>query len=279
LGNLSSSAASDEDTAFPDGPKHSVLPHLREKWISFDPSERLIARYVLKNPEVVIHLPFAQMLQNTGTCSAALCRFYRNLGFKGYPAFKIALARELGQSNPNASGRSWLKRLFVAHRRRLASASQLNSPVIIRRASKAISRANRVELFAAEASFSTAYLACCHFKALGLSASVGLTSGAQLWAAGRLGSGDAALGISLEETAPNTARCLELAHQNRAAVIWLSSALDPQPRGGADIIFCTRWIGAEPAEFPFASLLVQWTTIDALLVALADDLTPDGGGN
>ena len=249
-----------------------VLAYLRDNWPSFDVTGRLIARYVLENPEEVIYLPFAKMLRNTGACSAAISRFCRDLGFKGYAAFKIALARELGQISPDTRGGSWLGTVFESHRRNLMKVSHLNSSVIVRRASKAISRANRIELFATEAFFSTAYLTCCHFKLLGLPASAGLTSYEQLMAAEQLRSGDIAFGISFEAVS-ETVRCLELAHQRGATVIWLSSVLDPQVCEYADIIFCATSINAEPIKASFAPLLAQWAIIDTLLVALAYEMT------
>lgn len=68
------------------------------KIISMHPSltvgENEIARFVMKNADLVVGSTITKMAELTSTSEATINRFCKKLGFKGFNSFKIALAQE-----------------------------------------------------------------------------------------------------------------------------------------------------------------------------------------
>ena len=61
---------------------------------SFTVSENEIAQYVIHNADAVVASTITTIAQNTNTSEASINRFCKKIGFKGFNAFKIALAQE-----------------------------------------------------------------------------------------------------------------------------------------------------------------------------------------
>ena len=59
---------------------------------SFTVSENEIAQYVIHNANAVVASTITTIAQNTNTSEASINRFCKKIGFKGFNAFKIALA-------------------------------------------------------------------------------------------------------------------------------------------------------------------------------------------
>src|SRR5687767_2049256 len=62
---------------------------------SFKPAERVVAEFVLANPEEVMHMSISEASQNVGVGESTIIRFCRVLGYKGYQDFKLRLAQDL----------------------------------------------------------------------------------------------------------------------------------------------------------------------------------------
>lgn len=61
---------------------------------SLSDTERRLAEYVLANPQSVMHMNAKQFAQACGSSPAAVVRFSKRLGFQGFTALKLDLARE-----------------------------------------------------------------------------------------------------------------------------------------------------------------------------------------
>lgn len=57
-------------------------------------SENEIAQYVINNADAVVASTITAVAQNTNTSEASINRFCKKIGFKGFNAFKVALAQE-----------------------------------------------------------------------------------------------------------------------------------------------------------------------------------------
>lgn len=64
------------------------------------PSERLVGRYVLRHPNLVISLPFPEIAARAGVSQPTVARFCIAAGFKGYRDFKLRLAQSLANGVP-----------------------------------------------------------------------------------------------------------------------------------------------------------------------------------
>src|SRR2546430_8345799 len=80
-----------------------LLVYLQATLPSLNPAERLIAEYILKDPERILFSSISQMRHGSGASVGSIVGFCRSLGVKGFADFKITLARELAQGGFSAS--------------------------------------------------------------------------------------------------------------------------------------------------------------------------------
>src|SRR5450631_3308402 len=113
-----------------------LLVYLQGILPSLNHTERLIADFVLKDPERVLSSSIAEMRDGSGASVGSIVGFCRHLGQKGFAQFKIALARELAQGGfsgfgPEADGDgqhdSLFEKVFRFHAQSLLDTLQINS--------------------------------------------------------------------------------------------------------------------------------------------------------
>ena len=158
-----------------------LLVYIQGMLPSLNPAERLIADYVLQDPERILSSSIADMRDGSGASVGSIVGFCHGLGLKGFAAFKIALARELAQSGfsgfaPGAAGSvseqgTVFEKVFRFHAQSLADTLQINSQKTMRQAARALDGARRIELFAIGISYPIAYLASSKLRLIGLPAS------------------------------------------------------------------------------------------------------------
>lgn len=72
----------------------SVLYKIKSSMSAFTETDRLIAEFVFVNRQVVLESNAKELGDMTKTSAAAWVRFSKKMGYKGLPAFKVALAKE-----------------------------------------------------------------------------------------------------------------------------------------------------------------------------------------
>ena len=135
--------------------KRPLLVYLQATLPSLNPAERLIAEYILKDPERILFSSISQMRHGSGASVGSIVGFCRSLGVKGFADFKITLARELAQGGFSASqkamnGRedlSLFRNVFEFHSQSLKETEQLNRAENLERASRVLESAGRIEFF------------------------------------------------------------------------------------------------------------------------------------
>src|ERR1700761_2167663 len=78
--------------------KRPILVYIKGILPSLTPTERLIAEYILKDPERILSSSIAELRDGTGSSVGSIVAFCRSLGLQGFAEFKISLAREMTQS-------------------------------------------------------------------------------------------------------------------------------------------------------------------------------------
>lgn len=69
----------------------NVLHFINSKYSDFSRSEKIVAEYILKNPDEVILLSMRALAEKTSLSDNTVLRFCRSCGFSGYLDFKTAL--------------------------------------------------------------------------------------------------------------------------------------------------------------------------------------------
>ena len=89
----------------------SILVRLQEDFDLLPNALARIAKYILENPEKVLHQSVAELGEFAGSGEASILRLCRQIGFSGFRDFKLALAAEIGRpglhsARPRTAGSS-----------------------------------------------------------------------------------------------------------------------------------------------------------------------------
>ena len=257
--------------------KRPLLVYLQATLPSLNPAERLIAEYILKDPERILFSSISQMRHGSGASVGSIVGFCRSLGVKGFADFKITLARELAQGGFSASqkamnGRedlSLFRNVFEFHSQSLKETEQLNRAENLERASRVLESAGRIEFFSIGMSYPVAYTACAKLRLIGLPAATECDSHLQLVNATQLGKGDVAFGISCSGSTNETVRCLEIAREKRATTLCLTNCMKSPITAQADLALYAAPSEIKYFQAPLASRITQLALVDALFVSIA----------
>ena len=73
----------------------SALFIIRRFLPDFPAAEKKVAEYVLAEPRKVIHYNITELARRSGVSQAAIVRFCRRIGMKGFPEFKLQLSQDV----------------------------------------------------------------------------------------------------------------------------------------------------------------------------------------
>ncbi len=256
-------------------PKRPLLVYMQGILPTLNPTERLIAEYVLADPERVISSSIAEIRKGSGASVGSIVGFCRSLGLKGFADFKIALAREMAQGGLSAPAESAgqngsvFEKVFHFHAQSLVETLQINREQTLRDASRALERAKRIELFSIGISYPVAYMASCKFRLIGLRADAQFDSHMQVIAATQLRKGDIAFGISCSGSTRETVQCLQVARAHGATTICLTNSMQSPITTHADLALFATPSEIKYFQAPLASRITQLAVVDALFVFMA----------
>lgn len=78
----------------------NCLIRIRQRYPSLAQSDKKLANFILTQPDHARHLSSQQLAAEAGVSQSSVVKFAQKLGFKGFPALKLALSEALA-SNPN----------------------------------------------------------------------------------------------------------------------------------------------------------------------------------
>ncbi len=259
----------------PETSKRPVLVYLQAILPSLNPVERLIAQYVLDDPERILSSSIADLRRGSGASVGSIIGFCRGLGVKGFADFKITLARELSQGELSASqkaGRenaSVFQNVFEFQSQNLRETLQLNSADDLEKVARALELARRIEFFSIGMSYPVAYTASAKLKLIGLRTAAECDSHLQMINATQLRKGDVAFGISCSGSTTETVRCLEIARQGRATTLCMTNCMKSPITAQADMVLYATPSEIKYFQAPLASRITQLALVDALFVSIA----------
>lgn len=74
----------------------SCIFKIKEAMNSYTDTEKRLANYILENKEIVLNSSAQQLGENSSTSAAAIIRFSKKLGYKGFTELKVDLAKDNG---------------------------------------------------------------------------------------------------------------------------------------------------------------------------------------
>lgn len=78
----------------------NCLLRIRQRYPTFAQSDKKLADTILAQPDTVCHLSSQQLANEAGVSQSSVVKFAQKLGFKGFPALKLAIIEALA-NNPN----------------------------------------------------------------------------------------------------------------------------------------------------------------------------------
>jgi len=247
----------------------------------FRRSEQKVARFVLRNPEEVIHMRIVDLATEATVSEPTVVRFCRALGCNGFQDFKLQLAQMLASGsqfaqfsmNDSDSVAEFSHSIFDSTVGTLLSVRDRLDNDALGRAVNALAMANRVEFYGFGASGAVAFDAQHKFFRLQISTSAYADPHMQNMSAVTLNDGDVVVAISQTGRTKALVASVRLAREAGATVIGLCPSGSPL----AEEVSLPLYIDVhEDTEIytPLSSRIAHLVLIDVLAVGVAKTRGP-----
>lgn len=223
----------------------NVFETISQKYYDLTASEKKTADYLMAHQEESQYMSIAELAEESGVAEATISRFCRRLGYKGYNAFKLAIAnstaflRQETLSAPDADGDSLeelSQKLYAVDSAALAQTMELMDYAAIRRAADALESAERVCCMGQGGSMLIAEEAAHLFSTASVKFFAVSDSHMQMIRAANMGERDAVLFFSYSGATRDMMETLQVARERGACII-LVTRFAKSPGGAlADVV-------------------------------------------
>lgn len=205
----------------------SCIFKIKEGFNSFTNTEKKLAEYILNNSKKVVSLSAQELAKNANISPAAVVRFSKSLGYKGFTALKVDLARNSGENEkeiditigPDESTEAIVKKIGKSNTNTIKETLNLINIEKISSAIDILCNAKNIYLFGIGASGLVAI--DFQYKLLRINKQVVYQNDPhiQLASSVHIGSGDVALGISYGGESKEVNLGIKKAKENGAKTI------------------------------------------------------------
>lgn len=266
-------------------PDKTVLASIRSHVGSLPPGDRRVAEAILAAPHEVIHMTVAELAARAGTAESTTVRCCHKLGYRGFQNLKIHLARELASHQPEViesledaeHPHDVLRSVLSFDAEVLRDALSTLDPEAFDAASAALEQARRVVLVGFGSSQYVCFEAQDRFCSIGVDALSPQSPNMMLMQTSKLGAGDVLVCVSHTGATKEIIRYAELARENGATTVVITSYGRSRLSRSADILLRA---GGRELDFRFDALsgrLAHLAVIDALYMTLAQSLGAAAG--
>jgi RpiR family transcriptional regulator, carbohydrate utilization regulator len=253
-----------------------LLEAIRQRLGELRPAEANAAKFILNQPAQAVKMSIQAVASTAGISEPTVLRFARRMGFDGWGAFKIALAKDLAVASP-AEPKTLRQGDSVAGLAEQILARSINvlldlrntlSPAVLERAIHILAAARRIEVYGQGTSGYVAHDAQHKFFRCGINTVAYNDPSVHQIAAALLTAQDAVLVISQRGQTQALLRSISLAHSQGAKVVVIA------PTGStlaqhADVLLPVDQ-PADPNPYtPLSARLAHLTIIDMLAVGVA----------
>lgn len=246
----------------------------------FTNSERKIAHYVLEHYNQILNYTITELAEKVETSDASVIRFCRSIGYKGYQDFKINMARDIAPADKlldpeldrEDSPGEICEKIFLSEIAVLKDTLALMDMKMLGKAAKAIVGANRIEIFGSGGSALVGMDAQHKLLKVGIKSFVHCDADIQAMSASLLGTKDVAIGISHSGSNRNVVCCMQLAKQQGATTIVMTTQGKSPLLKFADVVLFTATKETAFKSESATARIAQLALVDALvaMVALGD---------
>ncbi|WEX91411.1 MurR/RpiR family transcriptional regulator (plasmid) [Sinorhizobium garamanticum] len=176
-----------------------------------------VAQYILENPKKAVRQSLGELSAASQSGQATIFRLCRELGFKGFTDFKLALAAEVGQreTEPNRSENLTVNSLdetVSLISRSVSNTRQLVQQEVLASAAPPLLSARHVNIYGSGDSGLAAEVLFHRLRRIGVNARIFVNVGYAHEAAEAMTADDAAIAVSQSGASPDTVEFLRKAH-------------------------------------------------------------------
>ena len=243
----------------------------------FKPAEAAVARFVLDDPERLLHMSISEAARDAGVGESTIIRFCRALGYRGYQEFKLRLAQDLVEPveyiheniSFDDSPEQLAQKVFQTTMKAVEATRKALDPDAIRRAARAIAKARRIDIYGVGYSHFTAQDAKLKLVRFGLMADALGDPHLQVMSAVSLRPGDVAIGISHSGSTKDIVDSLGPARKAGATTIAITNYSPSPITRVADVVLLTASSESPLGGEVLTSRITQLCVIDVLSAAIA----------
>jgi RpiR family transcriptional regulator, carbohydrate utilization regulator len=251
-----------------------AVARLRAFYPSLSPSEKLVADFILMDPNRIPYMTMAEIAVGSGVSDATAVRFFRSLGYENFLNLKIALTRSIKETahlihediSASDTAGTIMKKVFQRSIGELEETIAVINPEAFNQTVKLLSGA-KVILVVGMMSSNVAEELCSRLCRLGLNCHSPVDGYSQISRVALLGARDALVVISQTGEPKTLLKLVNEARFNHCPVVGIvGNALSPIGQL-ADIVLLT--ISHEMPLESLSSRVAQHGLVQALYVALA----------
>jgi len=250
------------------------LPRIRSYYSQFSEKEKMIADFIIANPEKIIHSTISDVAEELNVADATVFRFCKRLGFKGYQAMKISLASDLVTPikdihetiNEEDSEGVIAQKVFRSNIRTLEDSLSMLNEEMFTKAIRGMISARKIEFYGTGGSGFVAMDAHHKFLRTGMTTTAYNDSHMQLISASQLTDADVIVFISHSGSNKDLLEVLDVAKKNRVTTIAITHFAKSPLSIGVDIPLFTVSQETEYRSEALASRISQLSIVDALYV-------------
>ena len=254
---------------------------IREVYASLTRKERIIADYMLNNPEQIFNATAEEIGNATDSSAATVIRFCRTCGFNGLPELKLSLKRENRTMDPrpdrtidpsfHAKDKASLikQRVLGYHNMVINTMMSDWNLEAYDRAVDAILNAKRILLLGEGGSRSSCLNLFYVLLNLGFNCEVYLDSIFEIMKVNTLGKDDVVIAITYSGRVRTTVESLELARSNGVTTIGLTAYLDSPIMNYVDIVLNTSSIYKDYPTSEISGRISEIIVIEILTTLLS----------
>ncbi|MED4604225.1 MurR/RpiR family transcriptional regulator [Paenibacillus validus] len=264
-----------------------ILQAIRESQGQMNRKEQELAQYVLEHPHEAVQSSITELADRSGTSTATVSRFCRNLMFKGLSDFRMKLGAELAVTPTHStyqdivagnSLHSIVQAIEMNHIRSISDTTRQLDLQAVQQAVGALRAAKRIDLYGVATSGIVALDFQQKLVRIGIMAHYWPDSHMQITSASSLEEGDVAVAISYSGDTVETYDALLCAKERGAVTLSLTKFGSNRISQAADIRLFASSLEEGMRRGDMASRIAQLHVVDILFTALVsedfDDYVP-----
>jgi len=248
-------------------PATGALSRLRAGRTHLSPALKRLAQFVLASPHEVIYQSVTELAEGAEVGEASVIRLCRDLGFKGFQDFKLALAADIAISPETLPSAEPLQRVTEAALRAVSETSAMLAGRL-EPAVDALAATRTLLIYGAGASGVSAQDYGYKFVRLGYGVTVHADAHLAAMAAATLPTGALLIALTRSGSTLDTVKVLELARARGTKTLLVTERAKSPATAAADLVLYTASSESPLTGGSIASKIGQLLVLDAIFAEL-----------